>query len=149
MAPFDRAKRLRTLARRWRIDAIGFAPASSFLPCDVNVTSIGYHLNHGPVQDLPKSRSAYMLEHDYANRHLAECAQRLVRRLEAEGCEAAGFDVGAGFYRRLADSPHGLAGDFPQTRRVRLRSRQLRRQQPDSHGQRGAADRVHLDPDER
>lgn len=124
MTPSDRAQRLRALAQRCRIDAIGFAPTSTFhgapagkrpedyLPSAVSVISIGYHLNHGPIQNLPKSRSAYMLEHDYANRHLAACAQRVVRRLEAEGNEAVGFDAGAGFYTRFADTPHGLAGDF-------------------------------------
>jgi epoxyqueuosine reductase QueG len=39
-------------------------------------------------------------------------SKRVVRRLEAKGCEAVGFDAGAGFYTRLADTPQGLAGNF-------------------------------------
>ena len=124
MTPSNPAQCLRALARRLRIDEIGFAPASTFhgapqgkqpkdyLPSAVSIISIGYYLNQSAIQNLPKSRSAYMLEHDYANLHLAGCSQRIVRFLEAEGCEALGFDAGAGFYTRLSDTPQGLAGDF-------------------------------------
>ena len=73
---------LRKYAESLRLDYIGFCPVNAldeapedrrpnvYLEEAVSVISIGYKLNYAPIQNLPKSRSAYMLEHDYANRHL-------------------------------------------------------------------------------
>ena len=112
------------MQKKLRIDKIAFAPVNTFnnapegrKPRDFlsdapSIISIGYRLNYGPVQNLPKSRSAYMLEHDYTNRHLAETSQIITRFLEDRFFHAVGFGSGAGFYTRLTDSPKELAGDF-------------------------------------
>jgi epoxyqueuosine reductase QueG len=74
--------------------------------------SIGYRLNDAPIQNLPTTRSAYMLEHDYANRHLDRASQRVARFLSERGYDAAGFDPGAGFYHEAGKAPLRFAGDI-------------------------------------
>ena len=76
------------------------------------MVSIGYRLNSAPLQGLPASRSAYMLEHDYANRHLDRCSHKLARFLESRGFAALGFDTGAGFYHQAGKTPERFAGDI-------------------------------------
>jgi len=65
-------------AKALEIDFIGFSPADNFdvapedrkpkvyLEDALSIVSIGYKLNYTSIQNLPESRSAYMLEHDYA-----------------------------------------------------------------------------------
>ena len=77
-----------------------------------SIISIGYKLNYTAIQNLPVSRSAYMLEHDYANRHLDETSQKIARFLEGRGFDAIGFDSGAGFYHEAGKTPERFAGDF-------------------------------------
>lgn len=77
-----------------------------------SVISIGYKLNYSSIQNIPKSRSAYMLEHDYANRHLDQASHKITRFLEKRGFSAIGFDSGAGFYIKVGKSPKEFAGDF-------------------------------------
>lgn len=85
-----------------------------YLEETVSVISIGYKLNYAPIQNLPKSRSAYMLEHDYANRHLDEASHLIARLLEERGFRAIGFDSGAGFYHEAG----GLLKDSPGTSHI-------------------------------
>jgi hypothetical protein len=73
---------LRDYARELRLDfigscltdALGSGPEGTkptrYLENAKSVISIGYRLNYAPLQNLPASRGAYMLEHDYANWHL-------------------------------------------------------------------------------
>jgi len=115
---------VRTYTRQLDLDCVGFcavnalacAPAQGcpqrYLPSARSVISIGYRLNWASVQHLPTSRSAYMLEHDYANRHLDRAAQRIARYLERCGYRAMGFDSGAGFYREAGKAPERYAGDL-------------------------------------
>lgn len=111
-------------ARLLELDFIGFCSAESFdeapedrrprvyLEDARSIISIGYKLNYAPIQNLPASRSAYMLEHDYANRHLDETSQKIARFLEERGFDAIGFDSGAGFYHEAGKTPERFAGDF-------------------------------------
>ena len=115
---------LRKYAESLRLDFIGFCPAdaldeapedrrpSVYLKEAESVISIGYKLNYAPIQNLPKSRSAYMLEHDYANRHLDEASHLIARFLEERGFRAIGFDSGAGFYHKAGKSPKRFAADI-------------------------------------
>jgi len=115
---------LREYAELLEIDFIGSCSASSFegapedrrpgvyLEDAVSIVSIGYKLNYTPIQNLPESRSAYMLEHDYANRHLSQSSHKVTRFLEKRGFKAIGFDAGAGFYAKIGKSPETIAGDF-------------------------------------
>ena len=77
-----------------------------------SIVSIGYRLNFAAIQNLPTSRSAYMLEHDYANRHLDRASHKVARFLEERGFDAIGFDPGAGFYHEAGKTPERFAGDF-------------------------------------
>ncbi len=120
----DLTEDLRDYARLLELDFIGFCSAESFDEApedrrprvyleDVrSIISIGYKLNYAPIQNLPASRSAYMLEHDYANRHLDETSQKIARFLEERGFDAIGFDSGAGFYHEARKTPERFAGDF-------------------------------------
>ena len=115
---------LRECAKALEIDFIGFSPADSFdgapedrrpkvyLEDAVSIVSIGYKLNYTSIQNLPESRSAYMLEHDYANRYLGQSSHKVTRFLEKRGFKAIGFDAGAGFYAKIGKSPETIAGDF-------------------------------------
>jgi len=115
---------LREYAKLLELDFIGFCSAESFDEApedrkprvyleDVrSIISIGYRLNCGPIQNLHASRSAYMLEHDYANRHLDQASQKITRFLEERGFDAIGFDSGAGFYNEAGKTPERFAGDF-------------------------------------
>jgi epoxyqueuosine reductase QueG len=106
------------------LDVLGFCSVDSFdeAPDDrkpsvyledaQSIISIGYKLNYAPIQNLPQSRSAYMLEHDYANRHLDQASHRIARFLEAKGFDAIGFDSGAGFYHEAGKTPKRFAGDI-------------------------------------
>jgi len=85
---------------------------NTYLEDAVSVISIGYKLNYAPIQNLPKSRSAYMLEHDYANRHLDEASHLIARFLEEKGFRAIGFDSGAGFYHEAGKAPKKIAADI-------------------------------------
>ena len=115
---------LRRYAESLRLDFVGFCPAdalngapedrrpNAYLEDALSVISIGYKLNYAPIQNLPKSRSAYMLEHDYANRHLDEASHLIARFLEERGFRAIGFDSGAGFYHEAGKSPKRFAADI-------------------------------------
>lgn len=115
---------LRRYARTLNLDFIGFSPTNIFYEAPEDrrpniylknarsVISIGYKLNYAPIQNLPTSRSAYMLEHDYANRHLDQASHKIARFLEERGFDAIGFDSGAGFYHEAGKLPERLAGDF-------------------------------------
>jgi epoxyqueuosine reductase QueG len=74
-----------------------------------SVISIGYKLNYSSIQNLPLSRSAYGLEHLYANRHLDQASHKIARFLEERGFDAIGFDNGAGHYY---DPEKRFAADF-------------------------------------
>jgi len=76
------------------------------------IMSIGYKLNYTQIQNLPKSKSAYMLEHDYANRHLDESSHLIARFLEEKGYLVIGFDSGAGFYHEAGKTPKEIAADI-------------------------------------
>jgi epoxyqueuosine reductase len=120
----DSTEDLRDYARLLELDLIGFCSAESFdeapedrrprvyLEDARSIIPIGYKLNYAPIQNLPASRSAYMLEHDYANRHLDETSQKIARFLEERGFDAIGFDSGAGFYHEAGKTPERFAGDF-------------------------------------
>ena len=111
-------------AKALEIDFIGFSPADNFdaapedrkpkvyLEDALSIVSIGYRLNYTSIQNLPESRSVYMLEHDYANRHLDQSSHKVTRFLEKRGFKAIGFDAGAGFYAKIGKSPETIAGDF-------------------------------------
>jgi len=115
---------LRRYAETLELDFIGFCPVDRFdeapedrrpsvyLENAKSIISIGYKLNYTPIQNLPASRSAYMLEHDYANRHLDEASHKIARFLEDRGFDAVGFDSGAGFYHEAGKTPKRFAGDF-------------------------------------
>ena len=115
---------LKAYARALRLDFTGFcsvdaldgAPKgrrpSAYLANARSVISIGYSLNRTSIQNLPVSRSAYMLEHDYANRHLDQASHRIARFLEERGFEAIGFDSGAGFYHATGKTLENIAADF-------------------------------------
>lgn len=115
---------LRTYAKGLRLDLIGLcsveslsgAPAEGrpgrYLEGARSCISIGYRLNRAPVRGLPASRSAYMLEHDYANRHLDRSSHLIARFLEERGHDAVGFDSGAGFYHQAGKTPERFAGDL-------------------------------------
>lgn len=118
------ARDLRDYARDLHLDFIGFCPADALGagPADTaptryledarSVISIGYKLNYASIQGLPTSRSAYMLEHDYANRHLDQASHLLTRFLGEHGFAAIGFDSGAGFYHEAGKTPKRFAGDI-------------------------------------
>jgi epoxyqueuosine reductase QueG len=120
----DLTDSLREYAKTLELDVIGFCSARRlddapedrnpqvFLRDAKSIISIGYKLNYSPIQNLPESRTAYMLEHDYANRHLSMAAQKITRFLEKQSLDAVGFDAGAGFYREAGKTPKRLAGDF-------------------------------------
>ncbi|MFQ5870555.1 MAG: 4Fe-4S dicluster domain-containing protein [Candidatus Geothermarchaeales archaeon] len=120
----DLTEDLREYAEIRELDFIGFGSAESFdeAPQDRkpsvylknarSIISIGYKLNYTPIQSLPASRSAYMLEHDYANRHLDQASHRITRFLEEQGFNAVGFDSGAGFYCGAGKNPKRFAGDL-------------------------------------
>jgi len=115
---------LRAYASRLELDFIGCCPVDRFAeapedrrPCVYlentrSIVSIGYKLNYAAIQNLPASRSAYMLDHDFANRHLDRAAHRIARLLEERGFDAIGFDSGAGFYHEAGKTPERLGGDF-------------------------------------
>lgn len=115
---------LRECARVLEIDFIGVCSADSldgtpkdrgprvYLEDAASIVSIGYKLNYAPIQNLPASRSAYMLEHNYANKHLDQSSHKIARFLEKRGFKAMGFDAGAGFYAKIGKSPEIIAGDF-------------------------------------
>ncbi len=115
---------LRGYAEILEIDFISFCSVDSFdtgpedrkptvyLEDAIGIISIGYELNHAPIQNLPQSRSAYMLEHDYANRHLDQASHKIARFLEKRGFNAIGFDAGAGFYGKAGKAPGRIAGDI-------------------------------------
>lgn len=106
------------------LDFVGFCPIERlerapedrkpqvYLKDVISVISIGYRLNYTSIQNLPMSRSAYMLEHDYANRHLDWASHKIVRFLEKRGFKAIGFDAGAGFYHEAGKGPKRFAGDI-------------------------------------
>jgi epoxyqueuosine reductase QueG len=96
---------------RWDV-APEYGRPNVYLEDALGIISIGYALNHAPIQNLPESRSAYMLEHDYANRHLDQASHKIARFLEKRGFDAIGFDAGAGFYRKIGKSPERIAGDI-------------------------------------
>jgi len=116
----DLTEGLRGYAKTLELDFIGFCSVDSFAEapedrkpnmCLQNarsIISIGYKLNYAPIQSLPASKSAYMLEYDFANRHLNQAAHKITRFLEGQGFDAVGFDFSAGFYHE----PEKLAGDF-------------------------------------
>ena len=68
---------LKQLTQELRIEKVGVAPVKrlakapedrnpvNYLPTVQSVISIGYRLNYAPIQNLPESRNAYMLEHEY------------------------------------------------------------------------------------
>jgi len=115
---------LRRYARSLGLDLIGFCSTNKFedaprerrpevyLEDAKSIISIGYKLNFTSIQNLPASRSAYMLEHDYANLHLNQSSHKMVRFLEEKGFNAVGFDAGAGFYLEAGKDPQMFAGDF-------------------------------------
>jgi epoxyqueuosine reductase QueG len=117
-------REVQAYAKNLELDWIGFCPAERlddappdrrpriYLETVNSIISIGYRLNVTPIQNLPASRSAYMLEHDYANRHLDRAAQVIARFLEERGHKAVGFDAGAGFYHEAGKTPERFAGDF-------------------------------------
>jgi len=106
------------------LDFMGWASVSSFddAPEDrkphvylndaKSVISVGYRLNSAPIMHLPATRSAYMMEHDYANRHLNRASQKITRFFENRGYQAIGFDCSAGFYHKIGRHPEKLQGDF-------------------------------------
>jgi len=106
------------------MDLIGFCPVDHldgappdrqphrYLSNAETVISLGRKLNLAPIQNLPVSRSAYVLEHDEANRRLDRASQEVARFLEARGHSAMGFDSGAGFYHEAGKAPERFAGDF-------------------------------------
>lgn len=120
----DLTHELKEYAESLELDFIGFCPVDSFneapedrkprvyLKNTASIISIGYRLNYAPIQNLPSSRSAYMLEHDYANRHLDRASHKIVRFLEERGFKAVGFDSGAGFYHEAGKAPKRFAGDL-------------------------------------
>ena len=77
-----------------------------------SVISIGYKLNYAPIQSLLKSRSAYMLERDYTNRHLDEASHLIARFLEERVFRAIGFDSEAGFYHKVGKDPKRFEADI-------------------------------------
>lgn len=118
------AQALREYASILEVDFIGFCPVDSFdeapedrkpsvyLENARSIVSIAYKLNYASIQNLPTTRSAYMLEHDYANKHLDRASQRLARFLEGQGFDAVAFDAGAGFYHEAGKAPKRFAADF-------------------------------------
>lgn len=115
---------LREYAKVFELDFIGFCSVENFneAPADRKPTvyldnarsiiSIAYKLNYAPLQNLPASRSAYMLEHDYANTHLDRASHKIARLLEERGFDAVGFDTSAGFYHEAGKTPKRFAGDI-------------------------------------
>jgi epoxyqueuosine reductase QueG len=117
-------KDLRDYARELQLDFIGFGSSGTltggprdtrptrYLASVKSIISIGYRLNYAALQNLPASRSTYMLEHDYANRHLDGASHAIARFLEERGFATIGFDAGAGFYHEAGKPPHRFAGDI-------------------------------------
>lgn len=115
---------LREYARLLELDVIGFCSVDGFdeAPPDRrprvylenarSIISIGYRLNYTSIQNLPVSRSAYMTDYNYANRHLDQASHKIARFLEERGHDAVGFDSGAGFHHEAGKSPRRFAGDF-------------------------------------
>ena len=115
---------LKRYARELDLDFLGCCPVerlsrapeetrpTRYLATAKSVISIGYRLGHASLQGLPGTRTAYMLEHDAANRRLDDASHRIVRFLEAQGFATVGFDAGAGFYREAGKTPKRLAADF-------------------------------------
>lgn len=120
----DLTEDLREYAKVLEIDFISFCSVEGFgwtpenrrpnvyLEDAQSIISIGYKLNYAPIQNLPGSRSSYMLEHDYANRHLDQVSHKIARFLEKRGFNAIGFDAGAGFYGKAGKAPGRIAGDL-------------------------------------
>ena len=117
-------KDLRKYATILGLDVLGLCPSESlnntpqdrkphtYLKNARSIISIGYKLNLSAVNNLPGTRSAYMLEHDYANRHLDKSSYKIARFLEEKGHSAVGFDSGAGFYHVIGNMPEILVGDI-------------------------------------
>ncbi|MFQ6075505.1 MAG: 4Fe-4S dicluster domain-containing protein [Candidatus Bathyarchaeia archaeon] len=115
---------LKRYVKHLEIDFIGFCPVDRldeapedrrprrYLENAESMISIGYRLNYAPIQNLPISRSAYVLEHAYANRHLDFVSHMVARFLEERGFEAIGFSTGAGFYPGVGKTPKRFAGDI-------------------------------------
>jgi epoxyqueuosine reductase len=115
---------LRDYGKELNLDFIGFSSSGAlaagprdtrptrYLEDAKSVISIGYRLNRASLQNLPATRSAYMLEHDYANRHLDRASHLIARFLEQHGFTAIGFDAGAGFYHEAGKTPQRFAGDI-------------------------------------
>ena len=115
---------IKGLANELGMDLTGFCPVERLegAPADfrprrylenaATVISLGRRLNIAPIRNLPVSRSAYMLEHDEANRRLDRASQEVARFLEERGHDAIGFDTGAGFYHEAGKAPERFAGDF-------------------------------------
>ena len=120
----DLTEDLRAYANVLELDFIGFCSVDPFdeAPADRkpgvyldkagSIVSIGYKLNTASIRNLPASRSAYMLEHDYANGHLDRASHKIARFLEERGFDAIGFDASAGFYHEAGKSPKRFAGDL-------------------------------------
>jgi epoxyqueuosine reductase QueG len=118
------AEDIKEFAKILEIDFIGFSPVNRFdeapedkrptayLKNALSVISIGYKLNYSSIQNIPKTRSAYMLEHDYANRHLDQTSHKITKILEKQGFAAIGFDAGAGFYHKAGKIPEKIVSDF-------------------------------------
>jgi hypothetical protein len=116
---------LRECAKVLEIDFIGFSPADSFdgVPEDrkpklyledaLSIVSIGYKLNYTSIQNLPESRSAYMLEHDYANRHLGQSSHKVTRFLEKRGFKAMGLMAALGSMPRSGNPQRPLRETSP------------------------------------
>ena len=120
----DLTPALQEYAAALELDLSGFCPVtklngapadtrpSVYLETAKSVIAIGYRLNLAPIQHLPASRSAYMLEHDYANEHLDRASHKIARFLEERGFASVGFDSGAGFYHEAGKTPQRFAGDI-------------------------------------
>lgn len=115
---------LKEYAKTLEINFIGFSPVNRFVeapegkkPTDYlengqTVISIAYKLNYSSIQGLPKTRSTYMLNHEYTNRRLDQASHMIAGFLEKKGVDAIGFDAGAGFYRKAGKTPDSIVSDF-------------------------------------
>ncbi|GAV23257.1 hypothetical protein cpu_17670 [Carboxydothermus pertinax] len=98
-----------------QLSAIGIAPAiryenapeghrpKDFLHNARSVITFAYHLNNGPINNLPQTRNQYMIEFEVANRILLEAAHKIARFLEIRGFESIPFgpEAAIGDYSRL------------------------------------------------
>jgi epoxyqueuosine reductase len=115
---------LKEYANTLGVDFIGFCSTNSFndapedgkpdlyLKNALSMISVGYRLNYSSLQNLPQSRSAYMLEYDYGNRQVDQASHRIARFLEERGFDAIGFDASAGFHQKTGRSIERLFADF-------------------------------------